>query len=93
MGSWDWSALEGLKSLNFLMFHEMELQSIERDIERINFLNGVDLSKNEISWIDEQAFGKFWNMTYIILAENGIKEVKRSMFPNPASMLKLISLR
>ncbi|XP_035212561.1 peroxidasin-like [Stegodyphus dumicola] len=93
MGPWNWSALKGLKSLNFLMFNEMELQSIETDIERISFLNGVDLSKNEISWIDEQAFSKFWNMTYLILAENGIKDVKRSMFPNPASMLKLISLR
>ncbi|XP_035212555.1 peroxidasin-like isoform X2 [Stegodyphus dumicola] len=93
MGSWDWSDLKNLKSLKFLKFSEMELQSIDKDIENINFLIGIDLSKNKILWIHDEAFVYFQSLVYLFLVENDIKILKRSMFPNPASSLQTISLR
>ncbi|KFM62843.1 Slit-like proteinprotein, partial [Stegodyphus mimosarum] len=92
-GLWNWSKLRLLTKIHHLMVSGNGFQSIEKDIENINFVKGLDLSKNDISWIYAHAFEKFKDLSYLILANNEIKELKRSMLPNPGPVFRFINLR
>ncbi|GFY57235.1 hypothetical protein TNIN_324671 [Trichonephila inaurata madagascariensis] len=60
--------------------------------EKIPNVHTIVLDWNEISVIEDNAFSNLASLKLISLSENRIKNVKRSMFPQPALQLSRIDL-
>ncbi|KAG8190224.1 hypothetical protein JTE90_011945 [Oedothorax gibbosus] len=89
MSEWDWSIFRNLKKLRTLDIVGSDLEIIGEELMKINITNVEDISfaRNRISYIYDNAFVTFRNLRILSLNDNEIKEMKRTMFPNPALTL------
>ncbi|CAL1283227.1 unnamed protein product [Larinioides sclopetarius] len=91
---WTWSELRNLTSLTALKTSKSGLDIIDSDIEDISHLNldTIVFVQDTVSYIDDKAFSHFQNLEILNIKRNLISEVKRPMFPNPASKLTELHL-
>ncbi|KAF8793340.1 Protein slit like protein [Argiope bruennichi] len=89
-----WHEFKKLENLTSLMTVKAGLNAIDSDISEIAHLPlaNLELTQDSISYIDENAFTLFENLAILSLKRNLIKDVARSMLPNPATKLNVINL-
>ncbi|GFY64854.1 transposable element Tcb1 transposase [Trichonephila inaurata madagascariensis] len=90
---WDWSQLRNLRKINTIDIHLISMYSIEQEFPPLTSLSFLSISKAEISFVHPKAFRGLTNLKILILKENEIAEMSRSMLPNPAKELFLLDLR
>ncbi|GIY99229.1 slit-like protein [Caerostris extrusa] len=93
--SWDWSQLSKLNRLLEIHVSESELISIT---DGLSTLQHIDIEAfifhwNHIEMLEDNVFAPFVYLKRLALDNNQIKEVKRSMFPNPAKKLKILGIK
>lgn len=95
MNEWDWAILRNLRKLMRLDIVGGDLENIGEELMKINITSVQDIafSKNKISFIYDHAFVTFKNIRFMHLDHNEIKELKRSMLPNPALELMDFDIR
>lgn len=93
LNSWDWMALKNLKKLLKIQI-DVDLEIVSEEITRLTSVNLMDISlnKNQINYIHDLAFANFKQLLSVSLRNNLITEIKRSMFPNPATLLEKLDL-
>ena len=86
MNEWDWSLLRNLRNLMRIDIIGGDLQGVDETIKELSSFNlkDINFSRNQISRVYDYAFTNFSELG---LDNNLIKEVKRSMMPNPAPNL------
>ncbi|GFY55961.1 toll-7 [Trichonephila inaurata madagascariensis] len=91
---WNWQHLQKLTGLTEIRTIKSGLGEIDSDIAEISLLDlySLQLTQDLISYIDDRAFARFIKLKVLSLKRNLIPEVKRSMFPNPATSLIQINL-
>ncbi|GFT12077.1 toll-7 [Nephila pilipes] len=91
---WNWQHLKKLTGLTEIRSIKAGLDEIDSDIAEISLLNldSLQLTQDSISYIDDRAFARFTMLKILSLKRNLISEVKRSMFPDPATSLLQINL-
>ncbi|GFQ90897.1 toll-7 [Trichonephila clavata] len=91
---WNWQHLQKLTGLTEIRTIKSGLGEIDSDIAEISLLDlySLQLTQDMISYIDDRAFARFIKLKVLSLKRNLIPEVKRSMFPNPATSLIQINL-
>ncbi|GFQ71395.1 toll-7 [Trichonephila clavata] len=91
---WNWKHLKKLTGLMEIRTVKAGLDEIDWDIADISLLNllSLQLMQDSISYIDDWAFARFKALKVFSLKNNLIPEVKRSMFPDPATNLIQINL-
>lgn len=79
---------------------ELTMKKTPLNVVKDNWLNGkipsvqkITLEEDEITRIESKAFSDLVSLQSIIIANNRIKDLKRSMFPKPAVNLTVIDLR
>ncbi|GBL76107.1 hypothetical protein AVEN_234404-1 [Araneus ventricosus] len=89
-----WHEFKKLDSLTSLKTVKAGLHVIDSDISEIAHLplGNLELTQDSISFVDENAFALFENLRILSLKRNLIKDLERSMFPNPANKLTVINL-
>ncbi|KAG8181606.1 hypothetical protein JTE90_017726 [Oedothorax gibbosus] len=87
-------SLAKLTKLNELIVQKIHLDRVEDKWlnEKVPNVHKVDLDFNDIGLLEDHAFANLQSLTFISVAENRIKVIKRSMFPNPALKLTRIDL-
>ncbi|GFU09129.1 hypothetical protein NPIL_302331 [Nephila pilipes] len=68
------------------------MYSIEQEFPSLTSLTSLSISKAEISFIHPKVFRGLTNLRMLILQDNEISEMSRSMLPNPAKELYMIDL-
>lgn len=94
MNEWDWSLLRNMRKLMRLDITGGDIEGIDETIHELRSFNlkEINFSQNKISHIYDFAFANFSDLQHLLLSNNLIKEVKRSMLPNPAPNLLQIDL-
>lgn len=89
---WNWSHLKNLRALTELQTTKAGPVEVDDDVKEIAHLNITNLffTQESISYIHETAFATFHNLKTLSLKQNLIRELKRSMFPNPALQLEQV---
>ncbi|XP_023211790.1 connectin-like [Centruroides sculpturatus] len=92
--SWRWSSLSSLQNLWSIEIRNSDFSSVNEDFALISpiKLALIDLSNNNIDFIDEYAFSPFKKLYDITLNNNKINKISRTMFPNPANFLKTLKI-
>ncbi|GBL76108.1 hypothetical protein AVEN_234405-1 [Araneus ventricosus] len=90
----NWKEFQNLSSLTKIKMVRLGLNIIDSDIMSLSplKLDSLELNEDSINYIDDWAFSRFANLKNLSLAGNLISEVKRSMFPDPATNLLEIDL-
>lgn len=86
---WSWSHLRNMKALADLEIKLVPME-VDEDVKEISHLDVkiLQLTRDSISYLHDTAFSTFHNLETLSLKVNPIKELKRSMFPNPALKLQ-----
>ncbi|KAG8195881.1 hypothetical protein JTE90_001119 [Oedothorax gibbosus] len=90
--SWDWDHLRNMRRLELIDVHLISMYSLDHPFPPLKRLRFLSLGKAEISFIHEEAFQGLENLHMLLLKDNEISEMKRSMLPNPAVQLYTIDL-
>ncbi|XP_054718554.1 carboxypeptidase N subunit 2-like [Uloborus diversus] len=94
LNGWEWAQLRNLRSLREIQAVKSGPLTVDEDIRDIAHLNIEKLSlvQSELSHIDDTAFSTFHNLIVLSLKDNAISELRRSMFPRPATKLEMLLL-
>ena len=90
---WSWSHLRNLHKLDMIDIDSVSLGSISEPVPHLKSLTAFSISRADISFIVDDAFQELENVRWMVLQRNGISELSRSMFPNPAIELRILDLR
>ncbi|KAG8193184.1 hypothetical protein JTE90_005535 [Oedothorax gibbosus] len=92
--SWDWTQLGNLQHLLEIQVVDSELIDVTKGLASIQHLDmeAFAFHRNNIQRLADEAFAKFTNLERLALDNNFLTEVKRSMFPKPARLLKILGL-
>lgn len=93
--NWDWTQLSRLQHLLEIQVVDSELIDINEGLDSIQDLDmeAFAFHRNNIHRLADNAFARFVNLERLALDNNFLTEVKRSMFPRPAKLLKILGLR
>ncbi|KAG8177696.1 hypothetical protein JTE90_020256 [Oedothorax gibbosus] len=93
---WDWSVLRSLKKLKYLTIEKsLHLRTLGTDVMKSSLpssLKYFSFSGNNISSVSDHAFDSFKEVTNLYLGYNRIRNVKRTMFPNPSWNLYFLDI-
>lgn len=93
VSNWNFDHLRNLKKLNLIDVHQMILGAVDHPLPHLSQLTVLGIIRAEISYITDNAFTNLPKLSIFNMRVNGITEMKRSMFPNPANDLASIDLR
>lgn len=85
-----WKQLKNFKKLQSIEMRGVNLGDISEPFPELLSLSLLQMLDSNISSISEKAFYSLKNLKSVTLSYNGISEVKRSMFPEPADYLTSI---
>ncbi|XP_015914167.2 leucine-rich repeat and immunoglobulin-like domain-containing nogo receptor-interacting protein 3 [Parasteatoda tepidariorum] len=90
--TWDWSQLRNLKKLSLIDVNNIGMGSLDNEFPRLETLTALGISSADLSFIHPDAFRELPNVDLLVLKNNAISEMSRSMFPNPAKKLYHLDL-
>ncbi|XP_055939218.1 slit homolog 3 protein-like [Argiope bruennichi] len=89
---WDWSQLRNQRALRLIDVNLIELHTLDQEFPALESLRTLGISKADISFIHPTAFSSLKNLELLILRDNSISDLSRSMFPSPSNHLTIINL-
>lgn len=90
---WSWSHLRDLHKMEMIDIDMVSLGSISEPLPKLISLTAFAISSGDVSFIVEDAFQGLENIRLMVLKRNEISELSRSMFPDPATHLRILDLR
>ncbi|GBO08926.1 hypothetical protein AVEN_249696-1 [Araneus ventricosus] len=90
---WDWQQLRRLQKLRLIDINMINMGSVDEVFPPLKNLEALGITKAGLTYIVDFAFENLSGLKILNLMDNSIKEVTRSMLPNPASKLLFLDLR
>ncbi|GBM42940.1 hypothetical protein AVEN_140821-1 [Araneus ventricosus] len=90
--AWNISVLASLNVLENIIIENSEFFEVKAIFGNLPKLRLIQFINSGVRWVHPEAFKNIKNLTICSLANNRITEVKRSMFPQPATYLYNLDL-
>ncbi|CAL1265189.1 unnamed protein product [Larinioides sclopetarius] len=85
--AWNISVLASLNVLEKIIIENSEFFEVKEIFGNLRKLRLIQFINSGVRWVHPKAFNNIENLTICSLADNRLTEVKRSMFPQPATYL------
>ncbi|XP_013774961.2 leucine-rich repeat and fibronectin type III domain-containing protein 1-like protein [Limulus polyphemus] len=94
LNGWELGALGNLQNLESFIVKDSDLHFVTDKFNQFLTKKMIffTISNNKIKYIDDKAFTNLMGIEIFDISGNGISELKRSMFPRPASKLNFLNL-